>query len=147
MHRVTQLLLSDRKMTAWRYELLAFNSYKVNYLFAAQTLRSTLQAVLKDKVHPRTCHEGSEGEQIYSSTLPSTSPLDSGWVVSTTPRPLYPQERPGIYCINGWVGPRAGLDGCGKSCLHRDSIPGPSSPYRVAIPTEQQYCSTEILQT
>ena len=24
-----------------------------------------------------------------------------------------------------------GLDGCGKSRLHRDSIPGPSSPYRV----------------
>jgi hypothetical protein len=34
------------------------------------------------------------------------------------------------------VGPRAGLDGCGKVRPHRDSIPGPSSPYRVAIPTE-----------
>ena len=32
--------------------------------------------------------------------------------------------------------PRAGLDRCGKSRLHRDSIPGPSSPYPVAIPTE-----------
>jgi hypothetical protein len=27
----------------------------------------------KGKVHPRTGHEGSEGEQMYSSTLPSTS--------------------------------------------------------------------------
>jgi hypothetical protein len=26
------------------------------------------------------------------------------------------------------VGPRAGLDGCGKCRLHRDSIPGPSNP-------------------
>ena len=26
------------------------------------------------------------------------------------------------------MGPRAGLDGCGKSRPHRDSIPGPSSP-------------------
>ena len=34
------------------------------------------------------------------------------------------------------MGTRAGLDGCGKSRPHRDSIPGPSSPYRVAIPTE-----------
>jgi hypothetical protein len=34
------------------------------------------------------------------------------------------------------VGPRAGLDRCGKSRHHRDSIPGPSSPYPVAIPTE-----------
>ena len=30
---------------------------------------------------------------------------------------------------------RAGLVRCGKSRLHWDSIYGPSSPYRVAIPT------------
>ena len=34
------------------------------------------------------------------------------------------------------MGPRAGLDGCGKSHTHRDSIPGPSSQQRVVIPTE-----------
>jgi len=33
------------------------------------------------------------------------------------------------------VGPRAGLDRCRKSRPHRDSIPGPSSPYPVAIQT------------
>jgi hypothetical protein len=58
------------------------------------------------------------------------------WVVSTTPRLLYPRERPGIHCTGGWMGPRAGLDVCEKSRHHRDSIPGPSSPYSVAIPTE-----------
>jgi hypothetical protein len=26
------------------------------------------------------------------------------------------QERPGTPCIGGWVSPRAGQDGCGKSC-------------------------------
>jgi hypothetical protein len=26
-----------------------------------------------------------------------------------------PRERPGTHCIGGWVGPRAGLDRCGKS--------------------------------
>jgi hypothetical protein len=41
--------------------------------------------------------------------------------------PLYPQERPGTHCIGGWVGPMAGLDGCGKSRPHRESIPKPSS--------------------
>jgi len=35
-------------------------------------------------------------------------------VVNATPRPLYPRERPGLQCIGGWVGPRAGLDGCGN---------------------------------
>ena len=39
----------------------------------------------KGKGHPRTGHEGPDGEQMYSSTLPSTSALDgSGW---STPRP------------------------------------------------------------
>ena len=28
----------------------------------------------------------------------------------------------------GWVGPRAGVEGCGRFRTHRDSIPGPSSP-------------------
>jgi hypothetical protein len=45
-----------------------------------------------------------------------------------TPAVLYFRERPGTHCTGGWVGPRAGLDRCGKSRPHRDSIPGPSSP-------------------
>jgi hypothetical protein len=32
----------------------------------------------KGKVRPRTSHEGPEGEQSYSSILPSTSALDGG---------------------------------------------------------------------
>jgi hypothetical protein len=36
------------------------------------------------------------------------------WVVNATPRPLDPWVRPGAHCIGGWVGPWAGLDGCGK---------------------------------
>jgi hypothetical protein len=35
-----------------------------------------------------------------------------------------------------WVGPRAGLDRCGKSRPHRDSVTGPSSLKPVAVPTE-----------
>jgi len=39
----------------------------------------------KGKVHHRTGHEGPEGEQMYSSTLPLTSALGGGgW---STPRP------------------------------------------------------------
>jgi hypothetical protein len=40
-----------------------------------------------------------------------------GWVVNFTPRPLYPRERPGNHRTGGWLGLRAGLDGCGKSRL------------------------------
>jgi hypothetical protein len=46
-----------------------------------------------------------------------------GWVVITTPRPLYPRERSGTHCTGGWVGPRGGLDRCGKSRPYRGSNP------------------------
>jgi hypothetical protein len=49
-------------------------------------------------------------------------------VVNATPRPLYHRERPGTHCKGGWVGPRAGLEGCGKSRPYQDSIPGESNP-------------------
>jgi hypothetical protein len=44
----------------------------------------------KGEVHPRTGHEGQEGEMRYSSTLYLSSALDRGWVVKATLRPLYP---------------------------------------------------------
>ena len=48
----------------------------------------------KGEVH----HEGPEGEQMYSFTLPSTSALDGGrW-------PLYPREITDTHFIGGWVG-------------------------------------------
>jgi len=51
-----------------------------------------------------------------------------GSEVNATLRPLYPREkRPGTNYTGGWVGHRASLDGYGKSRLHQDSIPGPSS--------------------
>jgi hypothetical protein len=44
-----------------------------------------------------------------------------------TPRPLYPQETEPVPTAqeDGWP-PGQGLDGCGKSRPHQDSIPGPS---------------------
>jgi hypothetical protein len=55
------------------------------------------------KVHPRIDHEGPEGEQRYSSTLPWTSAPDP-WAVNATPLPLYPQERPGTILQDaGWA--------------------------------------------
>jgi hypothetical protein len=54
------------------------------------------------------------------------------WVVSTTPRPLYPgKARYQLYKRLG-----GGLDVGEKSRPHRDLIPGPSSSEPVAIPTE-----------
>jgi len=49
---------------------------------------------------------------------------------NATPRPLYSRERPGTHCTGGWVGHRAGLDRCGKSCPT-----GIRSPGRPALPS------------
>ena len=38
-----------------------------------------------------------------------------GWVLNAKPRPLYPQESPVTLRMVGWIGPTAGLDGCGES--------------------------------
>ena len=73
----------------------------------------------KGKVLPITGHEGPEGVYIYIYIyiLFLYPQHEREWVVNATPRPLYPRERPGTHCIGGWVGPRAGLDGGGKSRL------------------------------
>ena len=39
------------------------------------------------------------------------------------PAALPPGKTPGTHWIRGWVGPRAGVDGYGKSHLQRDSVP------------------------
>jgi hypothetical protein len=70
---------------------------------------------------------------MYISTLSLTSALDGvGW---STPRPGHFTigNETWYSCMRGLVSPRAGLDGCGKSHLYRDSISGPSSPYQIAL--------------
>ena len=62
--------------------------------------------------------------------------LEGGEGSASRPGRSLPRKRHGTHCTGGWVGPRAGLDRCGKSRHHRDSIRGPSSPWPVAIPTE-----------
>ena len=72
----------------------------------------------KGQFAPITGHKAQEGGvkvQLYSFLNLGASGR-WWWVVNATPRPLYPRERPGTHCIGGWVGHRAGVDGCGKSC-------------------------------
>jgi hypothetical protein len=45
-----------------------------------------------------------------------------------TPAAFYPQETPSTHCVGGWVGPRAGLDRCGKFRPNWDSIPRTVQP-------------------
>jgi hypothetical protein len=65
------------------------------------------------------------------------------------PAAFYPLERPGTHCRGNWVGPRAGLDRCGKSRLHRDSIPDrparSQSLYRLGYPAHRIHKAVAIL--
>jgi hypothetical protein len=63
------------------------------------------------------------------------------FVVSITPRPPLPRERPGTHCRGGWVGSGAGLYRCGKSRLtgiRSQDLPAHSeSLYRLRYPGSQ----------
>jgi hypothetical protein len=85
------------------------------------------------KVFPTTGHEGPEGEKSYSSTLSLTLALDvGGW---STPRPgRFTPGKETWYSLGGPQG-RSGRVRKISPPPHRDSIPGRSSPKRVAIPT------------
>jgi hypothetical protein len=82
-------------------------------LYLQETVKFNLQQAMK-------AQRGSRG--IYLLFLQPRRWV--GWVVNATPRPLYPREGDSVQ------------DGRGKSRLCRDSIPGPSSPYLFAVPTE-----------
>jgi len=93
---------------------------------------------VKDKVHPRTSHEGPMGTQRRRSTISLTSALHGGgW---STPRhataalPL--GKRAGTHCTRGWMGGREEFAPTGirspdrparPKSLYRLSYPGPRS--------------------
>jgi hypothetical protein len=64
----------------------------------------------------------------YSSTLSLTSALNGVGCQRHVPAALLPGKRNGTHCIGGWVGPRGGLDGCGKS--RPTGILSPARPVR-----------------
>jgi hypothetical protein len=54
------------------------------------------------------------------------------------PAALPPRKRPGTHCIGGWVGPRAGLDVCGKS------LPPPGFDLLTVQPVASRYTDCAI---
>jgi len=66
----------------------------------------------------------------YSSTLSLNSALYGVGGERNAPSALTPGKILCAYCIGGWVGPRAGLDGYGISRPHLYWIHGTCSPWR-----------------
>jgi hypothetical protein len=75
-----------------------------------------------------------EVEWIYSYTLSLTSKLVGVDGQCQAPAALPPGKRPGTVCTVGWVGSRAGLDGCGYSRPH-----GGFDPWTVPARSESLY--------
>ena len=96
-----------------------------------------IQGKGKGKVHTITDHEGLEVEQRYSCTLFLTSALDGVGGQLHAPAALPPgKKRYPLYRSLG--GPQSRSGQVWKTAPHRrDSIPRPSIPQRVAIPTER----------
>ena len=65
-----------------------------------------------------------------------TSALDGDWWLSSRPCHFNPLKETRYPFYKRLLVPRDRLDECGKTHPHRDSIAGPSNPYRVAIPTD-----------
>jgi hypothetical protein len=83
----------------------------------------------KGKLHPRTGHEGPEGEQKYNSTLSLTSAVDSGgW---STPRPgrFTPAERDAVPTVQE-AGCAPGPVWTGAENLASTGIRSPERPAR-----------------
>jgi hypothetical protein len=79
-------------------------------------------------LRPRFIQSGSSAVAltVYHSTLSLTLTL-GGVNGQRHATENLPREKPGTHCIGGWVELMTVLDGCGKSRLHRDSIPGQTS--------------------
>jgi len=78
---------------------------------------------------PLTAYATSLQSVEIISTLSLTQALDGVGGQNNSPVVLSPLNKPCSYCIGRWVvGPRDGLDECGKSRSHRVSIPGPPIP-------------------
>jgi hypothetical protein len=107
-------------------------------------IKYTPQWKVKGKVQPRTGHEGPEGEQIYSSTLPSASTLGGGgW--SAPSRGRFTSGKDPVSIVDH----RGGLEGCGKA-RSPTGIRSPDRParskslYRLRkLSTRKKFCRLE----
>ena len=126
------VLTSTELQTQWFCYVTGFH-----FLFRQQREQRLLSYL--GRFHPFTGHEGPQGEQMYSSTLFQTSALEGGEGSASRPgSTLLPgKTRYPLYRRLG--GPQGRSGQMRKISPHRDSIPGPSSPQAVAIPSTSSY--------
>jgi hypothetical protein len=110
-------------------------------LSTGNTVITNLRCCTSDKSEGTTLKFSPRRIRLVSPFLQATKVVrprqwKGVWGQRHAPAAFYPWERYDTHCTGGCVGPRADLDRCRKSRPHRDSFPGPSSPWPAAIPTE-----------
>ena len=94
-----------------RCTIRTFNS---SHLTVANALTGTkVKVKVKVKFSLEQATKAQRGSRCIALSL--TSALDGVGGLRHAPAALLPRKRPSTHCVGGWVGPRAGLDGCGKS--------------------------------
>jgi hypothetical protein len=84
---------------------------------------SWMCAIVKGKMFTiRTSHDSPEGKQRYYSTLSLTLAVDGVGGQCHAPATVLLWKKPSAHCMRIWLDPRVGLDGCGKSHPHQDSM-------------------------
>ena len=126
LHRVSSLHQSGNPATAAQNTTQQLHSALLMASSFAPSLWEPGKG--KCKVHPRTGHEGPEGEQRYSSTLSLTSAIDGVGGQRHAPAAFLPGKTR-YHCTGGGLGPRAGLDRWGKSRPHK-GVRFPDRPAR-----------------
>ena len=88
----------------------------------------------KVKIHPITRHECPQGEHKYKASISLTWALDGGWMVNATHRPLCPREWASVFIVEeaGWALEPVWTVTAAPT---GPQTPGPSSPWRIALPT------------
>jgi hypothetical protein len=97
--------------------------YVFDMILTVKKLKCTLVQALR-LCTGRTVHRGSRGIALLFLDHDTIR----GWGSASRPGRSLPPEKSRYQMYRRLMGPRAGLDRCGKSRHHRDSIPGPSSP-------------------
>jgi len=117
--------------TSLQFNLLHYISLHFTSFHFTSLHYSSLFSLILSTLRPITGHK-AQGKHRFRSTRSLTSVLYGVGSQRHAPAALPPGKT--RYSLLGW--PQVGLDGCGKSVPHQDSIPGPPSPWPVAIPTE-----------
>jgi hypothetical protein len=139
----------------WISEQAAIISlYSINWLVCITETECLLSGtdcifIHKGKGHPTTCLRRQRREAELQLQLIRNLGARKGWVVSTTPRPLYPREREPVPIVQeaGWA---PGPVWTGTASLALTDIRSPDRParsesiYRLICRGRQSVCIIDI---